>query len=73
MEDDTMKKIFYTIGIIGMIIIDILTFIIPKNPYYIIPAITIYSFDKPLWLCIIMSCNFIFLGALYEIYDLTKK
>ena len=73
MEVDKMRKKFYLIGIIGVVLISILSFIIPKNPYETIPAITIFSFDKPLWLCLLISGNFIFLSILYGLYELTKK
>ncbi len=64
-----LKRIFIIIGIISMIAISIMTFIIPNNPYEIIPALTIMSFDKPLWLCIIVGGGFIYLLILYSIYD----
>lgn len=64
-----LKRIFIIIGIIGMIAISIMSFIIPNNPYEIIPALTIMSFDKPLWLCIIVGGGFIYLLILYSIYD----
>ena len=68
-----MKKKFIIIGLIGMVIICILSFIIPKNPYEIVPAITIFSFDKPLWLCITLVGNFIYISLLYELYILKTK
>lgn len=68
-----MKKKFYTIGIIGVILICVLAFVLPQDPFEIIPAITMYSFDKPLWLCIVISGNFIYLSILYKIYNLKTK
>lgn len=63
------KKVFHSLALIGVIIICILAFTLPKNPYEIIPSFTIMSFDKPLWLNIIISCSFIYLTILYSIYD----
>lgn len=56
-----------------MIIISILAFIIPDNPYEIVPAMAIMSFDKPLWLCYVVGGSFIYLIALYYIYDKVKR
>ena len=68
-----LKRIFQILGIIGFLIICLLAFIIPKNPYKIIPAMTMMSFDKPLWLCIIIGGGFIYLLTLYGIYDKIKN
>lgn len=44
-----MKKIIFQIlGILGFIAIVISAFTILSNPYEIIPALTVMSFDKPL-------------------------
>lgn len=64
-----MIKIFYILGVIGVIIILILSFIIPNDPFMIIPGFTIFSFDKPLWFCILISVSFFYLMILYYIYD----
>ncbi len=63
------KKIFNIIGIIGIIIICILSFIVPKNPYTIIPAMSINGFDKPLWLCLMIIGCFIYSLILSYLYD----
>ena len=63
------KIIFQLLGIIGFIIICILAFTIPSDPYKIIPALTIMSFDKPLWFCIIFGGGILYLLILYGIYD----
>ena len=47
----------------------VLAFVIPSNPNQIIPALTVMSFDKPLWLCIIIGGGVIYLISLYSIYD----
>lgn len=64
-----LKRIFQLLGIIGFIVICILAFVIPSNPNEIIPAMTVMSFDKPLWLCIIVGGGFIYLITLYSIYN----
>lgn len=64
-----LKKIFQVLGIVGFLIICILAFIIPENPYKIIPAISMMSFDKPLWLCIILVGGFFYLITIYAIYE----
>ena len=64
-----LKRIFQILGVVGFLIICILAFIIPENPYKIIPAISMMSFDKPLWLCIIIVAGFFYLITLYAIYD----
>lgn len=56
-----------------MIIISILAFIIPDNPYEIIPAMTTMSFDKPIWFCYMVGGSFIYLIILYSIYDKVKR
>lgn len=64
-----LKSIFITIGVIGFMLIVYCAFNIPDNPYEIIPAMTMVSFDKPLWLCYIVGGGFIYLGILLYIYD----
>lgn len=68
-----MKKILFSIiAILGIIVIIILSFIIPNNPYQIIPAYTLITLDKPLWLDIVISCSFIYIIILYSIYKKIK-
>ena len=55
------------------IIISILAFTIPKDPYVIIPAMSVASFDKPLWFAIIVSCGFLYLSVLWYIYEEVSK
>lgn len=64
-----LKTMFQILAIVGMIIICIMAFTIPKNPYEIIPAVSMMSFDKPLWFCIIFSGGFLYLTILWSIYD----
>lgn len=68
-----MKRRFIIIGLIGIIIICILSFIIPKDPYEMVPSFTYLSFDKPLWLCITLSGSFIYMSLLYELYMFKTK
>ena len=69
-----LKRVFQILGIMGFIAICILAFVIPSNPNQIVPALTVMSFDKPLWFCIIIGSGFIYLITLYSIYDkLTNK
>ena len=64
-----LKIVFYVLGVIGVVIISILTFVLPSDPYMIIPAMSVMSFDKPLWFAIIVSCSFVYICVLYGIYD----
>ena len=68
-----LKTKFQIIAIVGIIIISILSFTIPQNPYEIIPAITPMSFDKPLWFALIVSCGILYLSLLWYIYDEVSK
>ena len=60
-----LKIIFRVLAIVGVITINILSFILPKDPYVIIPSYTMLGFDKPLWLCYIVGGSFIYLVLLY--------
>ena len=66
-----LKKIFYTLAVIGILIIMIIAFVVPKNPYEMIPSIL--YFDKPLWLCIAFFGCFLYLLILRIIYSKIKK
>ena len=68
-----IKKNFNIIGVIGIFIICILSFIIPQNPYMIIPAMSINGIDKPLWFCLIIICCFIYLLILYYLYEMFEN
>ncbi len=67
-----LKKIFVTIGLIGVITISVMAFTVPIDPYAILPAMTIFSFDKPVWLCWLVGGNILYLIVLYFIYDKIK-
>lgn len=64
-----MKVLFVALGIIGVAIISVLSFVIPSNPYEIIPSLTMMHGDMPLWLMLIISFSFIYLLILWAIYD----
>lgn len=69
-----MYKIFIILSCLGVMLIICLAFIIPVNPYQKIPSFFILSFEKPLWLNIILVSCFFYLHILYTIYDkLIKK
>ena len=68
-----LKIIFRVLAIVGVITISILSFILPKDPYMIMPSYTMLGFDKPLWLCYIVGGSFIYLLLLYFIYDKIKN
>ena len=68
-----LKRIFQILGVVGFITICVLAFIVPTNPNQIIPAMTVMSFDKPLWLCIIIGGGFIYLIMLYTIYNIINN
>lgn len=63
------KLIFNTLAILGIIIIIFLSFIIPNNPYEVIPSYTFITVDRPLWLNIIITSIFIYIIILYSIYE----
>ena len=64
-----MKLAFQIVGVLGFIIICICAFVIPNDPYEIIPVMTIMGFDKPLWFAIIFGGGFMYLLILLGIYD----
>lgn len=68
-----LKRIFQILAVIGFMAICVLAFIVPANPNEIIPALTLISFDKPLWFCIIIGGGFIYLIILYSIYDIINN
>ena len=56
-----LKRVFQVLAVLGLIVISVLAFVVPSNPNEIIPAMTVMSFDKPLWLCIIVGGGFLYL------------
>lgn len=65
--------IFRLLAIVGVVFISVLSFVVPKDPFEIIPAMTVMSFDKPVWVCIMFGGSFIYLIVLYIIYDYLDK
>ncbi|MBE6144709.1 MAG: hypothetical protein E7169_03950 [Firmicutes bacterium] len=68
-----LKIIFQVLAIVGVIIISILAFTLPSDPYEIIPAMSVMSFDKPLWACYMFGGSFLYLLVLLGIYDIVNK
>ena len=64
------KKIFNILSLIGLIIIIILSFIIPNNPFNIFSSYTFITFDRPLWLNCLIVYSFIYLLITYKIYNI---
>lgn len=65
-----MKKLFCTLAIIGIFLITIMAFEIPKNPFEMVPSTL--SFDKPLWFCIAFFGSFLYIIILGIIYNKVK-
>lgn len=63
------KYIFGALAIIGVLIISICVFVLPDNPNEIIKALIPMTFDRTLWLNIIIGGSFMYLVALYSVYD----
>lgn len=68
-----MKIIFAILSIVGVAIISVLSFVIPSNPYEIIPSMTMTLGDMSLWLIYIIGFSFIYLLILWSIYDKIKQ
>lgn len=62
------KYIFGALAIIGVLIISICAFVLPDNPNEIMKALTPMTFDRPLWLNIIIGSSSVYLIVLYSIY-----
>lgn len=67
-----IKRTFQLLAIIGVVIITILSFTLPSDPNEILPALTPFTFEKPVWLCGVIGGNFLYLIVLYSIYDKIK-
>ena len=67
------KKIFNILSLLGYIIIIILSFILPNNPNEIIKSYTLITFDRPLWLNLIIIFTFFYSIILYQIYEKIYK
>lgn len=66
-----MRKVFIILAISGVIVISILSFTLPNEPFEIIPSYNLLmGFDKPLWLVNIVGGSFFYLLGLYCIYNL---
>ena len=68
-----LKNIFNLFYISGVIIIGILSFIIPSDPYVMLPGLLYFEFDKPLWLVLIIVFSFFYLMILIALYNQLEK
>ena len=68
-----VQKIFKFLFVIGVIIILILSFVLPANPYKLVSSISTITFDRPLWLNIFLIVTFIYSIILIVIYDKIKS
>jgi hypothetical protein len=65
-----MKKVvFIILGIIGVILISIAGFVIPEDPYEMVPALTVMTFDKPVWVCYMFGGGTLYIALLYACYN----
>ena len=55
-----MKILCKITALLGYVIIGLLAFALPNDPYEIIPSYSIIGFDKPLWLCLIIIGYFFY-------------
>lgn len=63
------KILFIALAIVGGAIIITLSFILPSNPYEIMPSVTMMLGDIPLWLMYSIEFAFLYLLILFAIYD----
>lgn len=61
-----LEKIFKILGVIGFVVICILSFIIPSNPLDIV--VKGVNYDYPMFLCIIVFGGLLYSIILYGIY-----
>ena len=67
------ELIFEFLAALGILIISILAFIIPADPYMIIPSHSLIGFDKPLWFTIIIVGGFFYIMILCAIYNYLEE
>lgn len=63
------KILFIALAIVGVAIIITLSFMLPSNPYEIIPSVSMMYGDMPLWLKCSIGFSFLYLLILFAIYD----
>lgn len=68
-----INKIYLLLFIIGFIIICIFAFLVPPDPFEMIPSVSALSFDKPVWFAIILVGTFFYTLILSYIFDKIKK
>jgi len=67
---NTLKKDFIYLSIIGALIVLILCFFLPNNPYEIIPPTN--NGDKTLWFCFVILYIACYLSILWSYYDIAE-
>jgi len=68
-----LNKLFNVIAILGLLVIGILSFVVPDNPWIIIPSLSAFLFDKPLWLGLIVNFSFFYIMFLMMLYDILEQ
>lgn len=68
-----LDKIFIFLFYFGTISIYIISFIIPKNPYLILPSISMLGIDYPICISIMIFCYTIYYYTLWNIYVILKN
>ena len=68
-----INKIYWLLFVIGFIIICIFAFIVPTDPFEMIPSVSALSFDKPVWFEIILVGTFFYTLILSYTFDKIKK
>ena len=63
------KILFIALAIVGVAIIITLSFMLPSNPYEIMPSVSMMYGDMPLWLIYSIEFSFLYLLILFAIYD----
>lgn len=63
------KILFIALTIVGVAIIITLSFMLPSNPYEIMPSVSMMYGDMPLWLIYSIGFSFLYLLILFAIYD----
>lgn len=68
-----MKNVFMCLAIIGIIIISFFSFVIPSDPYIILPTMSLVGFDKPLWFAMMIIVGFFYLILISMVYYKIKE
>lgn len=68
-----LKSIFIFLFYFGTVGIYILSFIIPRDPYLIMPSITMLGIDYPICIAIMVFLYMIYYYTLWNIYIILEK